>query len=102
MFVSKEKFRHLCDKVQSIEEAVSHLQVDTQVWDTSRLPPSPLLMSGGAWYQDPRDKAIRLNNFRGNDHILLVDIVTELLDKLGYEVRRSQSLKVKEKILCKK
>ena len=62
-----------------IERAVASLQYETQVWMSD-------------YRGEPhQNKYIFLDTFRGEDHILLVDIIKTLLDKLGYELKKYPS-----------
>lgn len=79
MFIREKEFKELRYQVTQLERAVASLQYETQVW----MPDS-----NGEPYQNKR---ILLNSFRGEDHILLVDIIKTLLDKLGYELKKYPS-----------
>jgi hypothetical protein len=75
MFISKNELENMRYKLTALENAVARLEMDTQMW----YPNYPIGYTS---------KAVTLGNFRGNDHILLVDIVKKIMDHIGINITR--------------
>lgn len=96
MWVKKEVIKDLNAKIRRLEDAVARLECDTQLWKAD--PPE---YAGVPVYGYVSSKSISVGNFRGADHILLVDIVKLLLDKLGYELKKTPQVKQGIKLVKK-
>jgi hypothetical protein len=88
MWGNKERIKYLDCKIKSVEDAVARLEYNTQVW-----MPDPPMLNGIPVVGYCRSKELSIGSFCGSDHILLVDIVKILLDKLGYEIKKTPQVK---------
>jgi hypothetical protein len=85
---NKARINHLSEKINRLEQVVARLEYETQIWK----PEAPTY-NGSPLKGYVCSKQISLGGFRGSDHILLGDIVKLLLDKLGYEIKKTPQVK---------
>lgn len=96
MWVDRKEFESLKERVSRIETATAMLQYETQIWVPDAKPLN-------LYYESCNiaGKVIGLNVCRGREHVLLVDIIRELLEKSGYELKIQPRSTEKEKLLYK-
>ena len=86
MWISKKELIEIKTRLRELEHTVARLEYDTQIWITS-----------GYTYGKP----FIIGEFRGNDNVLLSEIIRKILDHLKLKIIIQQYSKKEQFILRK-
>ena len=83
MFISKKELERIKYKLALLETNVARLEFDTQMWYPDVNPN----------FHGSTSRGLAIGNFRGNDNILLVDVIKKIMDYLGIGITRLERQK---------